>query len=112
MPINIEPVRGVMVGSYGQAITLTVVDDEGTVQDVSGYTTITIITRSPHDLKTLTSTGSYATGSLGTDGAITYTYASGDIDRSGKWKVQVEFATGTEVFKTRYTTMDVGEALR
>jgi hypothetical protein len=112
MAISIEPIRGVMVGSYGQAITLTVVDDEGTVQDVSGYTTITVVTRSPYDLKTLTSTGAYATGNLGTDGAITYSYASGDIDRSGKWKVQVEFITGTETFKTRYTSMDVGEALR
>jgi len=110
MAITIEPIRGVMVGSFGQTITLIVVDEDGVVQDVSGYTDITVISRSPYDLKTVTSSGSYT--SDGTDGSITYSYVSGDIDRSGDWKVQAEFSTASETFKTRPTTMDVGMGLR
>jgi hypothetical protein len=110
MAITIQPIRGVMVGSYGQTITLTVVDEDGITQDVSGYTTITIVARSPDARKTVTANGSYVTD--GSDGQISFAFVDGDIGRSGLWNLQVEFETSTEIFKTRPTEMDVGQGLR
>ena len=110
MAITIEPILGVMAGSYGQTITLTVVDEDGTVQDVSGYTTITIVGQSPDGRKTATANGSYV--SDGSDGQVSFTWASGDIDRSGTWILQMEFTTASEVFKSQPTEMVVGRGLR
>lgn len=110
MAITIEPIRGVMTGSYGQTITLTVVDEDGIVQDVSGYTTITIVARSPDGRTSATANGSYVTD--GSDGQVSFSFTSGQIDRSGPWNLQMEFATASETFKTRATEMDVGQGLR
>ena len=111
MTVTIEPILGVMVGSYGQTITLTVVDDDGIVQDVSGYTNIIIVAQSPDGRANSTATGSYGTN-LGTDGEISFSWADGDIDRSGTWIIQVEFSTANEVFKTQPAEMVVGKGLR
>lgn len=112
MSISIEPIRGVTVGSYGQTITLTVVDRTGTVQDLSDYDSdgITVIGVSPSGRKTVTATGSFV--SDGSDGQVSFSWADGDIDVSGKWKAQIELTTATELFKTRTVDMDVAPSLR
>ena len=111
--VTVEPIKGIMVGSFGQEIVLTVINEDGAAQDVSGYGTITVAGLSPDQTKPITATGSYATGNNGTDGKVKFKWASGDIDRKGTWQVQVEFLDGTtELFKTYPTTMEVGQGLR
>ena len=112
MAITIQPVLGVVVGSYGQGITITIVNEDGVAQDVSGYTTITIVGLSPDERTTKTATADYATANNGTDGKISFSWADGDIKRSGTWKIQAEFSKVGEVFKTYYGEMDVGQGLR
>ena len=87
---------GVYVGDFGYTITITLKDEDGTVQNVSTYSTSqTIYLRSPDGSKEVTCTGSFNTD--GSDGKIDFAFASGDIDRPGLWKAQVVlFLTATK----------------
>lgn len=85
----------VFVGDYGIVITITFKDEDGTLQDVSSFTTKKVFSRSPDGRKIVTSTAGFT--SDGTDGKITYSYANGDIDRDGVWKAQAELNNGTAV---------------
>ena len=110
----IKPIRGVIVGSSGQTITGTCVDDDGVAQDISGYTTLTVVAVSPDRKKTVTATASYKNPpGDGSTGLITWVWAIGNIDRPGIWEIQLELRTpGSELTKSYVGTMQVGKALR
>lgn len=111
MATALEPLKGIIVGSYGQPYILTVVNDEGVAQDVSGYTTITVVAIPPSKRGAVTDTASYTTN--GTDGKVTGAgFADGEIDEPGNWEIQVEFSKTGELFKTYKGIMEVGESVR
>jgi len=112
MTVTLEPLKGFVVGSYGQPYILTVINDSGVAQDVSGYTTsITVIAMPPSKKAAVTDTAAYTTD--GTDGKITGAgFAEGEIDEPGNWELQIEFFKAGELFKTYPAIMEVGEGLR
>ena len=91
---TLNRITGLVVGQFGSAIPLTVVDDDGQVIDVSSYTGITVRAISPDARTTLEYEGENV--SDGTDGEISFTPTSSEtFDRDGTWKGQVQFtATG------------------
>jgi hypothetical protein len=92
---TLNVVTGVVVGQYGIAITLQIVDDEGNVVDLSSFTSVTVKTRSPDARTTLSFTGTLVGG--GTGGQFSFTPASGNTwDRDGLWEGQAQF-TATSV---------------
>jgi len=111
----IKPIRGVIVGSSGQTIKATCVNDEGVPQDVSGYASITVVGVSPDRKKTSTATVTYTNPpNDGTTGLVEWSWALGAIDRPGPWEVQLEFynSGSGEMAKSYVGIMDVGKALR
>lgn len=85
------PLRGVNVGSYGQLITVTFTSS-GVAQDIAAYTgTKTIVAHSPSGRRQITASLTFVTA---TDGTLSFTWASGDINREGIWKVQIELLVG------------------
>lgn len=81
------------VGDVGTIITLTIYeDDETTAVDVSSATTKTIYVRKPSGTKD-SWTATFTTD--GSDGKITYTTTTGDIDETGTWLVQGYVEIGT-----------------
>lgn len=82
-----------VVGQFGSAIQLDVTNEAGVAADLSSYT-ITVVTTSPDQTKSLEWTG---TGdSLGN---LSFTPGASDstFDRPGTWKGQVEFADSTTI---------------
>lgn len=113
MSVTIEPIKGIIVGSYGQGIVLTVVNDDGIPQDISGYDSATgllIVGIPPSGRGVRTATADYV--SDGSDGQLSFAWADGDIDQSGPWKVQAELHKTGELFKTYFGEMEVGVGLR
>ena len=111
MAVTIEPLKGINVGSWGQTYILTIVDDDGVAQDVSGYTTLAIVAMPPSKKGVVTDTGSYTTD--GSDGQITGAgFADGEIDEPGNWEIQVELSTVSELFKSYKGIMEVGDSVR
>jgi hypothetical protein len=109
---EINKITGVVVGQFGEAIQLTVVDNNGIAINVSSYTgTKNLYIRPPDALKTVTYTWSFV--SDGTNGQIQFTpAASTEIDRPGTWKGQAVFKIGSSVVaKTVLFDMIVEEAL-
>lgn len=82
----------VVQGSYGETITLTLQNKQGTAQDVSSYTGDKEISfRAPRNLKVITSTCDF--NSDGTDGKIDFVFTNdscADID--GDWECTAELA--------------------
>jgi hypothetical protein len=106
---EIGRIKGVVVGQYGQAISLTVVDRRGNAVDISTYTTITVSLRDPFTLKTLTYSASFITD--GTNGQIQFTPATGDIDRSGDWEGQISLDKATARALTSVFTVEIQKRL-
>lgn len=93
-------VENVVVGEYGYPIYLWLVDEDNIDVDISSYNTIQVLLRSPDDLKLVTYTASLF--SDGTDGRLTFTPASGDLDRPGVWSGIVKLTvTSTSVTKSQ-----------
>jgi hypothetical protein len=82
-------IKGLVVGQYGEPLSLTIVNKLGVAVPVSEYSGILITLRDPHDLKTLSYAGQFV--SDGSDGRVKFTPGSGDIDRDGTWTGQVTF---------------------
>ena len=103
---TLNKITGLVVGQYGSEIALTVVDDEGTVIDVSSYTGITIKALSPDARTTLSFTGAFV--STGTDGQIDFTPTlSNTFDRDGTWEGQVQFTASGILVLTVIFEMEV-----
>ena len=77
--------NNIVEDSFGTTIALTVVQDT-VAQDISSYTAIAFIFRSPSGVST-SKVGAFTTD--GTDGVVEYTLIAGDIDVEGVWRVQV-----------------------
>ena len=95
---------GITVGSYGITIRLTCVDSTGTAQNISAYTgggtAKTLYAYPPNSSdKVVSATLSFLTD--GSDGILTFNFVSGDIDRPGDWKAQVELTTASAVLKSK-----------
>ncbi len=88
-------VSGIVVGQYGNAIPLTIVDGDGNVVNLSSYTGVTVRAISPDAHTTLSFTGALVGG--GTGGQFSFTPTSGNtFDRDGTWEGQVQF-TATNI---------------
>jgi hypothetical protein len=86
---------GIHVDDYGYALEITVNDkDTDTSTDISTYTTRSFLLRDPAGTTT-TKTALFKTD--GTDGALTYTVVTGDIDQPGRWQIQVQLSDGSSV---------------
>jgi hypothetical protein len=86
---------GIHVDDYGYAIELTVNDkDTDTSADISSFTTQSYLLRDPIGVTT-TKTASFKTD--GTEETRTYTIANGDIDRVGRWRIQVQISDASSV---------------
>jgi len=108
---NIGVVRGVAVGSYGQTIVITLRDLNGVVQDISAYaSTLTAIGKPPGGKKIATATVTW--NSDGTDGIVSFSWASGDIDESGEWELQITLNSATARVKSFIAKMPVIPALQ
>lgn len=106
-------VKGVVVGEFGKTLTLTCKDEDGTVQDISAYTgTKTVVARPPSMAKVITATASFY--GTGTDGKVTFSFVSTDIDEVGEWDGQLELRIGaaTALAKSYPFIIKVEGALR
>jgi len=82
-------------GDFATVFTATMKTSAGVVIDISGATTKQILFRKP-DATILTKTATFTTD--GTDGKLTYTTISTDVDSVGIWSVQPKtFAAGNQL---------------
>lgn len=103
-------IKGLVVGQYGESISLTVVDKNGNAVDISAYTSgTTVVLRDPKSLKTLSYGGSFVTD--GTDGKVSFTPSSGDIDRPGTWEGQITLTKAAATARTRVFDVEIDKAL-
>jgi hypothetical protein len=92
---TLNKIEGLVVGQYGTAVELQVVDSDGNAEPIDSYTGITVVLRSQDWKTSLEFTGAFSTD--GTDGKLVFTPTSGNtFDRSGTWNGQVEF-TATSI---------------
>ena len=90
-------IKDIVVGNYGQDIVLTAKDRDGNTLDLSTYTgTKTLYARAPQGNKTVTASVSFVTD--GSNGQVSFAFASGDIDQDGTWLGQVKLQkTGADL---------------
>lgn len=75
----------VTVGDYGFEGRLCILQ-RGVAQDISGFTTLQYVLHSFKTKVDKTVDVNFLTD--GTDGWLSYTFAQGDIDASGRWRVR------------------------
>ena len=86
---SINKITGLIVGQYGTAVVLQIVDSEGNAVDISAFSGVTVRSISPDARTTLSWTGSLVNG--GTDGELSFTPTNlNTFDRDGTWKSQVQ----------------------
>jgi hypothetical protein len=110
MATTVAKLKGVVVGEFGKQIVLTCKDRSGTAQNVSAYTgTKTVSFRSPKSNKEVTATLSFVTD--GSDGKVSFAFASGDLTESGDWYGTVELKISTTtVARSDQFVMEVAPA--
>ena len=93
---QINVLEGVVQHEFGETVTLTLIDqDTGLALDVSAYDgTKEVVFRHKDGQTTVTRTLSFSGG--GTDGKVTFTFASGNIIKPGTWKGQVKLRNAGE----------------
>jgi hypothetical protein len=107
---EINKITGIVVGQYGEAISLTVVDKNGNAVNISSYTTsISVTIRDPLTLNSKTYSGSFVTD--GTNGQIQFTPSAGDIDRPGTWEGQIKLEKASAIALTRVFTLEVDKRI-
>ena len=72
-----------------------IIQENNSVKNLAGITSSQIVLRKPSG-STLTKSSVF--GSNGSDGIITYTTESGDIDEIGIWRIQGVITSGSAVF--------------
>lgn len=99
--------KGIQVNDYGMVGIITL-KQNGVAANISSYTTVQYILQKP-SYESITKTAALYTD--GTDGKVTYTFADGDIDEAGVWKLQVRLSkTGSEI-TSEESIFIVGERL-
>jgi len=87
-----------VVGALGVPIEATIIDPiTSAAADISAATTMEFHVRKP-DATTDTWTAAFVTD--GTDGQITYTTATGDIDQAGTWVFEARIVTASQDYRT------------
>jgi len=86
----------VHVNDIGTQFIVTVKDD-GVVQDISTATNLILIFKKP-DQTTSNKTATLYTD--GTDGKMTYTSVSGDLNQAGNYKIQGKVTLGGATYYT------------
>jgi len=110
MATTVPILKGLVVGEYGKAQTVTCKDFDGVAQDISSYTGMTVVARSPGGTKTVSATGSFATD--GTDGGVAWSYSTGTyLDRDGTWDGQVVLTKTGYKTKSYPFQMEVAKSL-
>jgi len=92
----------------GTVFKVTVQNGSGTAVDVSGATTKQLIFRKP-DGTNDTQSATFFTD--GTDGILTYTTISGDIDTIGAWQIQANLVLASGTFLSDIAEFAVHENL-
>lgn len=106
----LNKITGLVVGEFGTARILTVVEDDGTVIDISSYTSITIRAISPDARTTLSFTGTLVGG--GTGGQFSFIPTSGNtFDRDGTWEGQVQFTATSILVLTVIFEMEIDKKI-
>ena len=107
---TLNKITGLVVGEYGTARTLTIVDDEGIAIDLSSYTGVTLKAHSPDARTTLSFTGTLVGG--GTGGQFSFTpISSNTFDRDGTWEGQVQFTASGILVLTVIFEMEVAKKI-
>ncbi len=107
---ELNKIKGLVVGQYGESISLTVVDKNGNAVNISTYTTALQVTlRDPQTLKTLSYSASFVTD--GTDGKVRFTPAAGEIDRDGVWEGQIKLSKSTADAFTKVFSVEIEKRL-
>ena len=90
-------IRDIVVGNYGQTIIVAAKNRDGDTLDLSTYTgTKTLYARSPNGNKVVDAAVSFVTD--GSNGQMSFAFASGDIDQDGTWLGQVKLQkTGADL---------------
>lgn len=102
-------VTGIVVGQYGTAIVLEIVDDDGNIINLSSYTGVTIRAISPDARTTLNFTGSFVSAP---NGQISFTPTSGNtFDRDGTWIGQAQFTAASVLTLTVIFNIEVGKKI-
>ena len=85
----------IYVGDYGWVIKQRALDQNGAVQDISGFTTAKQFYIRAPDGTIVAKTGTFT--SDGTDGYLQYTVESDLIDAAGTWEAQMRIQSGSAV---------------
>lgn len=95
---------------YGQTLTITIKDtDTSAAADVSAYTTAQqVFLRDPDGNISDALVAAFSTD--GSDGVVTYTLASGDIDEPGLWHICARVTSGSAVLTSEWESFRVGES--
>lgn len=95
------------VGDVGIALIVVVVDETGTVVNISTASTLTILllppTQSNPAAALLTKPAVLDTN--GVDGAMRYTTQAGDLSVAGTWQIQGQVVIGSAMWSTRSSRM-------
>lgn len=102
----------VVQGAYGETITLTLQNKQGTAQDVSSYDGDKEISfRAPRNLKVFSSTADF--NSDGIDGKIDFVFdADTNPDIDGDWECTVELAKTGVLSRSFPFLMHVAKSVR
>lgn len=84
-------------GDIGTRFLVTIKKEDGTVKDISSYTTKQFIFKKPVSGDLLTVTASFYTD--GTDGKLYYDTVSGNLNEEGVWKLQVYIHDGVSNYR-------------
>lgn len=107
LPLN--KITDLAVGMYGTPIYIKLVDDNELPIDLSTYTSISVVVRTPDELKTVNLSATLY--SMGMDGILYVTPSTGDLDRAGKWTGQIVMQTASSLLKSDVFTMLVERSL-
>ncbi len=106
-------IQGFVTGEYGKTCIIELKDFKDSTPDVSAYTGISVICRSPDGRNTITSTGaSFVTD--GSDGKIQWSFSSGDgkqLDRPGDWEAQIILTASGKKSKSYRFILETDEGL-
>ena len=95
------------VGDIGTVFEVTLMDGSSVV-DLSSATTKELVFRKPDGVK-LTKTAAFKTD--GTDGIITYTSVTDDLDTAGTWRLQAHVVIGGGTWRSDIGDFKVHENL-
>lgn len=81
--------KEIRLGDVGTQFIVTVKSANGSIVDISGFTTYEIFFKKPNGESETKTAALYTDG---TDGKITYTTVDGDIDVAGLWRMQARLS--------------------